>query len=92
MRLAAGDQAHLTLAETRTAGYSWKVVSAESPVFRVEDAGFTRASGVGGTGGHRWTITALKAGSATLELTYGRSWESDVGRKFAVTIRVEAGP
>jgi predicted secreted protein len=89
VQLAMGDQAQLTLPETRTAGYSWNVVSAESPVFALEDAGFTRAPGVGGTGTHRWTIAAMRTGSAELELAYGRSWETEAGKKFAMTIMVK---
>ncbi len=89
VHLAVGDQAQLTLPETRTAGYSWKVVSAESPVFALENAGFQKAPGVGGTGTHRWMITAKKAGSAELELAYGRSWETEAGKSFAMTILVK---
>lgn len=92
VHLAAGDAAELTLPETRTAGYSWKVISQESSAFGVEDQGFTRADSVGGTGVHRWTITPLKKGSAQLELAYCRSWESDAGKKFGVTISVGASP
>ena len=88
VQLDVGDEAHLSMPETRTAGYRWKPVSAESPVFRVEDTGFTRAGGVGGTGVHRWTVTALQKGSAELELVYGRSWETETGKSFAVTISV----
>jgi predicted secreted protein len=88
VRLAPGDQAQLTLAETRTAGYAWRVVSPESPVLAVRDDGFTPATGVGGSGLHRWTITARKAGTATLGLEHGRSWESEAVKKFGVTLEV----
>ncbi len=88
-RLARGDQVQLTLPETRTAGYSWKLMSAESPVFSVEDAGFTPVSGVGGTGAHRWILTALQKGSAELELAYGRSWEKAAGKRFVIVVAVE---
>jgi predicted secreted protein len=88
VRIAMGDIAELILPETRTAGYSWKVVSAESPMYDVKDEGFKRASGVGGAGEHRWAVTAAKAGSAEFELAYGRSWESDAGKRFTVTIEV----
>jgi predicted secreted protein len=89
VRLAVGDQAQLTLAETPTAGYNWKLISVESPVFSVVDAGFTRAGGVGGTGMHRWTVTGLQKGSAELELAYGRSWETSGAKKFAIVVAVE---
>jgi inhibitor of cysteine peptidase len=89
-RLTTGDEAQLTLPETRTAGYSWRIVSGESPVFGVEDAGFAPASGVGGTGVHRWTLKALRPGTAALEMSYGRSWEvaAEAKQRFAVTVVV----
>lgn len=89
VRLAVVDQAELTLPETRTAGYSWKVVSAESPVFSVKDEGFARVGGVGGTGVHRWMIAATKKGLAELELAYGRSWETAAGKNFVIVVAVE---
>jgi predicted secreted protein len=90
VQIAKGSQAELTLPETRTAGYSWKIVSADSRVFSVEDAGFTRASAVGGTGSHRWMLKALQPGRAMLEMAYGRSWEagSEAKQRFSVTIEV----
>jgi predicted secreted protein len=90
VRIGKGNEAQLTLPETRTAGYSWRVVSAESPVVAVEDAGFTKASAVGGTGSHRWTLKALQAGRATLEMACGRSWESaaEAKQRFTVTVEV----
>jgi len=89
LQLAVGDHARLALPEARTAGYIWKVMSEESPVFALEDAGFQKAPGVGGTGTHRWTIAAERAGSAELKLAYGRSWETAAGKSFAITILVK---
>ena len=54
----------------------------------MKDEGFTRADGVGGRARIAGRSRALKKGSAELELAYGRSWESDCGKKFAVTIEV----
>ena len=88
VRLAAGDRAQLTLPETRSGGYTWQVASPESPVFSVKDEGFDMAAGVGGTGVHRWTITAKQAGEAKLELLHGRSWEPESGKRFDVTVVV----
>jgi predicted secreted protein len=88
VRLAVGDRAHLTLAETRSGGYKWQVVSPESPVISAKDDGFEMAAGVGGTGVHRWTITAKQTGEAKLELVHGRSWEPEAGKRFVVTIQV----
>jgi predicted secreted protein len=90
VRLATGNEAQLALPETRTAGFSWRIVSGESPVCSVEDAGFAPASGVGGTGVHRWTLRALQPGTAALEMIYGRSWETagEAKQRFSVTISV----
>ena len=89
VRLAVGDQAQLTLPETRSGGYKWQTTSVESPVFSIEDNGFEMASGIGGTGAHHWTITAKQAGEAKLELVHGRSWEPDAGKRFVVTVVVK---
>ncbi len=88
MRLAVGEEARLTLAETRTGGYKWQVVSPESPAFTLRDDGFEMAPGVGGSGVHRWSITAKQAGEAKLELVHGRSWEPDAGKRFGVMVQV----
>jgi inhibitor of cysteine peptidase len=90
VRLTTGDEAQLTLPETRTAGYSWKIAAVESRVFSVEDAGFAPASGVGGTGVHRWTLKALQPGTAVLQMSYGRSWEAaaEAKQRFNVTVMV----
>jgi predicted secreted protein len=92
VQIGKGNRAQLTLPETRTAGYSWKIASSASPVVAVEDDGFTPASGVGGTGSHRWTLKALQPGKATVEMAYGRSWEaeSEAKQRFSVTIEVSA--
>ena len=86
--VAQGDQVRLELPETRTAGFRWQMVSPESPVFTVHDEGFAAAPGIGGTGLHRWTITALGQGSAVLAMRYGRPWESAATQEFMLTIEV----
>ncbi len=89
LRVAPGDEVELTLPETRTGGYAWQLGSTASKSFSVEDLGFTRAPAVGGTGTRRWRVVAQQAGTGTVELTYGRSWEqSSAPKKFTVTIEV----
>jgi predicted secreted protein len=91
VRVVAGTQLHVTLPETRTAGYSWRIVSDGSPILAVENSGFTPASGIGGTGSHRWTLNAVGKGTATLEMVYGRSWQTppEAKERFTLTIEVE---
>ena len=88
VRLAVGDEAQLVLPEARGGGYKWRVVSPNSTLFDVRDDGFARPSGIGGTGAHKWTITARHAGKASLELAYGRSWETEAAKRFCVNIEV----
>jgi predicted secreted protein len=89
VKLANGDQLHISLPETRTAGYRWQVVSPASAIYRIEDSGFEPAAGVGGTGLHGWTLKALKSGTALLAMDYGRSWGSTpAAQQFKLTIKV----
>jgi predicted secreted protein len=89
LRVAPGDELRLELPETRTGGYKWESASPETDVFRIKDEGFERAPEVGGTGHHRWTVTAVKKGSARLEMDYRRSWEPPPGKQqFTLTIVV----
>ena len=91
VRVLAGTQLHVTLPETRTAGYSWRIVSDGSPILAVEDAGFKPAKGVGGTGSHRWMVNAMRKGTVTFEMAYGRSWQTppEAKESFTLTIEVE---
>ena len=92
IQVVAGTQVQLTLPETRSAGYSWRVVSDGSPILAVEDAGFTPARGVGGAGSHRWTVRAMRKGTVTFEMVCGRSWQTppEAKQRFTLTIEVEA--
>ncbi len=87
--MSPGDKLRLTLAETRTAGFRWQVVSPASTVFEISDDGFLPASGVGGAGLHRWTVTARAAGSASLEMEHVRSWGASVAaQRFSLSLDV----
>jgi inhibitor of cysteine peptidase len=87
--ISVGDQLRVALPETPTAGFRWHVVAGSSLVYEVKDEGFTPAKALGGAGTHNWTLTALKPGTATFEMSYGRAWESSpVSRKFTLTLSV----
>lgn len=87
--LNIGDQLQITLPETRTAGYQWQVTSPATPIYSIQDNGFTPARGVGGTGSHRWTLTARRTGSAAFAMDYGRPWGSaSPAQQFKLTITV----
>src|ERR1700744_3574448 len=90
LQLAVGDRVQITLPESRTAGFRWQAAPASSPVYAVADEGFQAAPGIGGTGTHRWTLTARSKGSDTFEISYGRSWgTSSSAEPFRVTISVK---
>lgn len=89
VKVASGEQARISLPETRTAGYHWQIVSPTSPLYSINDDGFEPAPAVGGTGVHRWTLTAKGKGSAPLAMSYGRSWGSaSAAQTFQITIAV----
>ena len=91
LHVSVGDELKLSLPETRTAGFTWQIVSPENDVLRVRDEGFERAPQVGGTGVHRWSVTGVRAGSAALEMAYARSWElADAKQRFKVRIEIAA--
>ena len=89
VKVSVGDQLQVSLPESPTSGFRWRVAAGSSPVYGVRDDGFTPAKALGGAGTHRWTLTALKPGTATFEMGYGRSWESSpAAQKFTLTIVV----
>ena len=69
----------VTLTENPTTGYTWSFSVSDAAILTVTDDGFTAsanpggAEGVGGT--HRWTITGLAEGDATVTFTLGQAWE-----------------
>jgi inhibitor of cysteine peptidase len=89
--LAVGETAELRLPENTTAGFSWTVVSDGAPVCSVtgeERVGHASPPGAGGE--HVFRLRALKAGEASVELVYRRTWEAAPARRFTLRLRVSA--
>lgn len=93
VRLAKGGNLIVTLDSNRTTGFAWKVADAAAPVLVGQgDSTYNAPSGPPGTGGTEiYTFTAASAGTATLRLTYQRSFEppsTPPGRTFTLKVTV----
>ncbi len=87
---AVGETLEVVLAETRTTGHRWSVVSDGAPVCRLADDRFDAPAAMpGAPGRHVWKFTAVQAGAAQIELAYARPFGgAEVTRRF--TLRVVA--
>ncbi len=90
VRVQVAHPFEITLAENRTTGYRWNVVSDGAPVCRLErDAFEAPAPTPGAPGRHTWVFSAAQAGTSVIELAYRRSFGSgEPARQF--TLRVVA--
>ncbi len=91
VRLRAGDILEVSLAETRTTGYRWEVVSDGAPACRAEGEDFAAPPRPPGAPGlHTWMFRAAQAGNASLEMAYRRPFGSgDPARRFTLRVAVE---
>ena len=85
-----GDEIRLTLSETPTTGFRWKLIADGEPA--CEHVGETIEAGAapGGPAARDWRFRAARPGLAHVELVLVRSWEgpSSASRTFAVDIAV----
>jgi predicted secreted protein len=67
--------------ENLTTGYMWTYVVSDESVLAVADAGYAQSEAdgavVGAGGTHAWSVSGLRAGTASVTFTYGPIWESD---------------
>jgi inhibitor of cysteine peptidase len=92
IEVRVGDTFHVSLAETRTTGFSWSVKSAGEPVCSLAADSFANPGATPGKSGtHRWQFKVDAPGSATIELIYSRKWEKSApARTFILKIRAGA--
>ena len=77
VEVSLGYDLELSLKENPTAGFRWNVVRNGSPVCAVVEENFTPGLDAAGQPGTRvWKFNVIAVGEATIEMTYGRSWES----------------
>ena len=91
IELRVGDNFEIALAETRTAGFSWSITSAGTPVCSVVSDSFENQSTTPGKSGtHEWMFKVDRPGSATIELNYARQWQKSAPAR-TYTLRIRAG-
>ena len=87
--LATGEMLEVCLSENRTTGYKWSLESGGDVCAVVNDK-FQPGQAAGDPGNHCWRFRAERAGSASIELSYRRTWgeEKTPARTFKLTVRV----
>ena len=91
VQLRAGQQLEIRLAENRTTGFQWTLVSDGTPACKPVSNSYEAPKGPPGAGGTaRWLFQAATAGAGTIELAYRRPWETEKPpiRTFRVQISV----
>jgi inhibitor of cysteine peptidase len=92
LEVACGDAVEVRLTENATTGFRWRIKAAGSPALDLEDdrtvPGAKNRPGAGGA--RRLRFRAASAGSATIELAYGRRVPANAepAKTFVLRIRV----
>ncbi|HZK49025.1 MAG TPA: protease inhibitor I42 family protein [Thermoleophilia bacterium] len=91
--IKVGQLVEVSLDGNPTTGYSWEVKQSGEPVLRPQgEPAYVQAETdgtvVGGGGTYTFTFVGSEAGTATLELIYHRSWETDVAPLETFTLEV----
>jgi predicted secreted protein len=92
IEIRVGESMELALPETSGTGYKWNFGARAEPILKLEEDAYSQtAAGPGGNRMRRLRFTAVAPGEATLELSYGRSWERRApARSFKLKLRAVA--
>lgn len=93
VQVEVGQPLEVSLEGNPTTGYSWEVKESGEPTLKLQAEpayvqAETRATLVGGGGTYTFKYVGAEAGTATLELIYHRSWETDVAPLETFTLEV----
>jgi predicted secreted protein len=90
VRVRLGDEILLTLSETPTTGFRWKLIADGAPACVLIGDTARPSAAPGGPAARDWRFRAANPGSAHIELVLVRSWEgpSSASRTFVVDIAV----
>jgi predicted secreted protein len=90
--LRVHDDFEVSLPESRTGGYKWKLAEAGAPILKSEElpSQTSDTSVPGGRSNRSWRFTAEQPGSTQLRMLHQRSWESEPGREFRLNVTVAA--
>ncbi len=76
---AAASDYTVSYSENQTTGYMWHYTVSDEAVLSVTDGGYKAPEAsddlVGAPGTHRWVVSGLKAGEATVSFYYAWAWE-----------------
>lgn len=92
VRVRAGDEMVIRLAESPTTGYRWAIESSGEPVLAPSGSHYDPSAGGGiGAGGTRtFRFDAVYAGQASLRLTLRQEWQPDeAADHFQIQVTVE---
>ena len=98
--MAVGDSLTLILESNPSTGYQWSeqaaIIGTSSIGAEVEQTEHKYVAPdskdnmlVGASGQEQWTFKAVNKGTATIFLSYGRSWESKAEKTFKLTVTVK---
>lgn len=88
---SVGQSVHLTLSETPTTGYRWKLSDAcASHLALQHDTANPAGSTPGAPGSHAWTFVATAPGDCRLVVASGRAWEKGppTGRSLSFDLHI----
>jgi len=90
VRAQVGDEIRLTLSETPTTGFRWKLMADGAPACVLVGDAVEASAAPGGPAVRDWRFRAANPGLAHIELVLVRSWEgpSSASRTFVVDIAV----
>ena len=91
MNAAVGEELTVTLGSNPTTGFRWSEFAEISDETIVQQTSHIYIAAeeeniVGGAGKEVWTFEALKKGTTTIFMEYGRLWEGGEKAKWTVTI------
>jgi inhibitor of cysteine peptidase len=93
VELSPGEEFDLSLPETPTAGYRWKLKSeGELACSMLSESSHAAVGKVGGSGTHLWRFRAPSSGTCSIVLEHRRSWETGSGqvRTFTLKVRIRS--
>jgi inhibitor of cysteine peptidase len=93
VEIDVGQALEISLEGNPTTGYAWEVKKSGEPTLKSQGGptyvqAETGATVVGGGGTYTFSYVGADKGTATLELIYHRSWETDVAPLETFTLEV----
>jgi inhibitor of cysteine peptidase len=91
IEISKGDTLVITLVSNASTGFSWNEASKISDTSVLKQTSHENIAGAGipgAPGSEQWKLSALKTGTATVHLEYGRPWEGGEKATWTMDISV----